>query len=53
MSADAMKAMGWLAMYALAFAFVPLTPPTSDPQSATPASVQTQAQPERLEKGDL
>ena len=53
MSADTMKAMGWLAMYALVFALAPLTPSPTEPLAVEPASVEARAQPDRLEKGDL
>lgn len=45
MSAGSMKAMGWMAMYALAFAWAPLKPAQLDPHAAIVVHAQPQAQP--------
>ena len=44
MSAEGMKAMCWIAMYALAFTLAPLGAAAVDPQAAQTIPAQTQAQ---------
>ncbi|WP_440959036.1 hypothetical protein ACFELO_02710 [Oceanicaulis sp. LC35] len=44
MSAEGMKAMCWIAMYALAFTLAPLGAATVDPQAASIITAQTRAQ---------
>jgi len=44
MSAEGMKAMCWLAMYALAFTLAPFGAAAVDPQAARTVTVQTQVQ---------
>ncbi|WP_293011358.1 hypothetical protein [Oceanicaulis sp.] len=44
MSAEGMKAMCWLAMYALAFGLAPLGAAAVDPHAAQPVPAQTQPQ---------
>ncbi len=44
MSAEGMKAMCWLAMYALAFALAPLSHTAAGPNAPTSAITDTQAE---------